>query len=99
MLIRKSTYKIGAVSCKTNPILSASGGFKTLYLAKAYDNIRPFGRPKSKPKTNPNEPKQTQSPKTPKINPTSALTKGYVNEIPFARNQNKPKRTQFTAGA
>jgi hypothetical protein len=49
---------------------------------------------KSKPKTNPNEPNQTQFPKNPKINATFVFKKGYSNEIAFAQNQNEPKQTQ-----
>jgi hypothetical protein len=45
------------LSCKTNPILSASGGFKTLYLAKTYAKNTEFCLPKAKP----NKPNQTQS--------------------------------------
>jgi hypothetical protein len=42
---------------QTNPILSASGGFKTLYPTKGYEKNAKF----SPTKTNPNEPKQSQS--------------------------------------
>jgi hypothetical protein len=45
---------------QTNPILSASGGFKTLYLTKTYEKNAKFSPTKTNPKrtqTNPNEPK------------------------------------------
>jgi hypothetical protein len=57
--------------------LSASGGFKTLYLTKAYEKNAKF----SPTKTNPNEPKQTQS------DPRFSLTRA-------PQSQNEPKQTQ-----
>jgi hypothetical protein len=68
--VRRITYEFISILCKTNPILSASGGFKTLYFTKTYDKTTPFGRPK-------NEPKRTQTnpifgpsgPPKPKTNP------------------------------
>ena len=45
---------------QTNPILSASGGFKTPYLAKGYENERLPARPKTNPKRTQTNPKRTQ---------------------------------------
>ena len=64
---------------QTNPILSASGGFKTLYLAKPYANYAPSATPKTNPKRTQTNPKQTQSlprqglskPKRTRTNPIS----------------------------
>ena len=53
MLIRKSTYKIGAVSCKTNPISKEPRITGTPFLTKSYGKMPGF----ASPKTNPNEPK------------------------------------------
>jgi len=62
--VRRITYEFISKLCKTNPILSASGGFKTLYLAKAYENQGPPAGPKNEPKrtqTKPNFPKNRKS--------------------------------------
>jgi len=75
--VRRITYEFISKLCKTNPILSASGGFKTLYFTTGYDNIPSFALPK----TNPNEPKRTQS------KPNFSLVRA-------PQSQNEPKRTQ-----
>jgi hypothetical protein len=86
--VRRITYEFISKLCKTNPILSASGGFKTLYLTKTYVKTVEFHRPK----TNPNEPKRTQSkpnfPRTPKSTQPVSL-KGLTQ-----KNRFRPKSEQ-----
>jgi hypothetical protein len=77
---------------QTNPILSASGGFKTLYSTKAYDKTTLFDPTKNEPKrtqTNPNEPKTNPisgpsgapkaktNPNEPKTNPILSASGGF----------------------
>ena len=66
-------------SCKTNPILSASGGFKTLYLTKAYGKNAKF----SGAKANPNKPKQSQS------DPHFSLVRGTQSQNEPKQTQSK----------
>ncbi len=57
--LRKITYEIISVLCKTNPILSAVGGFQmnvNIYYTKAYNNETAFRRGKNKPNSNPIKP-------------------------------------------
>jgi hypothetical protein len=79
--VRRITYEFISKLCKTNPILSASGGFKTLYLTKTYVTNAEFYPPKTNPKRTQNEPKQSQA--DPRFSPVMA-----------PQSQNEPKRTQ-----
>jgi hypothetical protein len=72
--IRHTTYELFV---QTNPISKKPAINAIPFSQTTYENIRPFGRPK----TNPNEPKQSQS--DPRFSPVMA-----------PQSQNEPKRTQ-----
>ena len=83
---------------QTNPILSASGGFKSLYLTKTYDNIPSFPLPKTNPKQTQTKPKQTQffarqGPPKPKRTQTNPISSPHLLLDALARFC--PKKRHF----
>ena len=71
--------------CKTNPILSASGGFKTLYSTKDYENETAKNVPRKQTQNKPNL-------LLPNMNANLVPTKDYENE---PRLHPPAKQTQF----
>ena len=87
-------------SCKTNPICKNPKTNSTPFSQTTYENISPFDRPKANPKRTQTNPKQTQFPKYPKIDPTSFMERAYAKNplSPETKaNPNEPKQTQLVA--
>jgi len=87
--LRKITYEIISVLCKTNPILSAVGGLQmnvNIYDTKIYQNETAFRRRKNKANSNPIKPNLRKA----KMNVNLTLTKDYRKKDDFVVRINKP---------
>jgi hypothetical protein len=84
-------------SCKTNPISKNAEMTVTSVHTIGYENTRPSDHVKANPKQTQTNPKQSQFPKNPKIDPSSFIRRAYARKplSPEIRaNPNKPNRTQ-----
>jgi len=87
--LRKNTYEIISVLCKTNPILSAVGGLQmniSNIITMNYKNFIPLAGYKNKPNSNPNKPNLQKA----QMDVNLTLTKYYRKNDTFVVRINKP---------
>ncbi len=89
--LRKITYEIISVLCKTNPILSAVGGLQM--------NVNPYNTTdyenKWQRRVRKNKPNQTQFPKRPKMNVNLYVIEDYENETTLRPKKTNPNKANF----